>query len=153
MTLLLSNESRFASQLVQSLGVVGQEVPKPLFDLAMKDPQFRKGSSRSKGGKWGGKGGGRRPKAGGAGLGFSGPGTKAAASGGDISAPLPSAPAEKLVQSPAINSVASARAEMQQQSLQASKLVKKFVSSGTTGGDIGALTTAASASIVPHQTA
>ncbi|GIL46805.1 hypothetical protein Vafri_3686 [Volvox africanus] len=67
-SLLTPADARFAGQLLQSLTTAGQEVPRALADLAMRDPHFRKGNSRTKGGKGGGKG--RRPQVGGAGLGF-----------------------------------------------------------------------------------
>lgn len=59
---------RFASQLVQSLAMAGQEVPQQLYELAQQDSRFRQGSSRHKGGRGGGR---RKGQVGGAGLGFS----------------------------------------------------------------------------------
>ncbi|GLC43085.1 hypothetical protein PLESTB_000864700 [Pleodorina starrii] len=67
-SLLTPADARFAGLLLQSLAAGGQEVPRQLADLAMRDPHFRKGNSRTKGGRGGGKG--RRPQVGGAGLGF-----------------------------------------------------------------------------------
>ena len=52
-TLLLPGDSRFAGQLEQSLALGGQGVPAALHELAMKDPSFRKGNSRTKGGRGG----------------------------------------------------------------------------------------------------
>ncbi|KAF8073162.1 DEAD-box ATP-dependent RNA helicase 24 [Scenedesmus sp. PABB004] len=69
LTLLCAGSGRdahFAAQLVNSLTLGGQEVPRQLYELALKDGRFRKGSSRHKGGK----GGRRGPAVGGAGLGF-----------------------------------------------------------------------------------
>ncbi|GFR43899.1 hypothetical protein Agub_g5030, partial [Astrephomene gubernaculifera] len=58
-TLLGPGDARFAGALLQSLGAAGQEVPQQLAELAMRDPHFRRGNSRTKGGR-GGKG--RRPQ-------------------------------------------------------------------------------------------
>ncbi|VVC44663.1 RNA helicase, DEAD-box type, Q motif,Helicase, C-terminal,ATP-dependent RNA helicase DEAD-box, conserved [Cinara cedri] len=61
-TLVTPKDYEFAGHLVRSLEGVGQEVPKPLLDLAMQSTWFRK--SRFKGGK------GKSVNAGGAGLGY-----------------------------------------------------------------------------------
>lgn len=61
-TLVTPKDHEFAGHLVRSLEGVGQEVPKPLMDLALQSSWFRK--SRFKGGK------GKSVNAGGAGLGY-----------------------------------------------------------------------------------
>ncbi|PSC74148.1 DEAD-box ATP-dependent RNA helicase 24 [Micractinium conductrix] len=68
-TLLLPHESRFAGDLVQSLAAAGQEVSAVLHELASRDPRFKKGVARGKGGK-AGRGGRGRGQGIGAGLGF-----------------------------------------------------------------------------------
>ncbi|KAG2453554.1 hypothetical protein HYH02_001773 [Chlamydomonas schloesseri] len=85
-SLLTPGDARFAGQLLQSLTAAGQEVPPALADLAMRDPKFRQGNSRTKGGRGGGGGGkGRRAQVGGAGLGFgAGGGAAAAAAAGSF---------------------------------------------------------------------
>ncbi|MEW5300537.1 MAG: hypothetical protein WDW36_003465 [Sanguina aurantia] len=72
-TLLLPGEARFAGQLVSSLMLAGQEVPKALAGLANKDAGFRHSSSAGGGGGGGrggvGGGGGGGHKKGGGGRG------------------------------------------------------------------------------------
>ncbi|EFN57854.1 hypothetical protein CHLNCDRAFT_6836, partial [Chlorella variabilis] len=50
-TLLLPHETRIAGDLVQNLATAGQEVPAMLHELAARDPRFRKGTARGKGGR------------------------------------------------------------------------------------------------------
>ncbi|PNW75333.1 hypothetical protein CHLRE_12g522850v5 [Chlamydomonas reinhardtii] len=87
-SLLTPGDARFAAQLLQSLTAAGQEVPPALAELAMRDPKFRQGNSRTKGGRGGGGGKGRRPQVGGSGLGFgAGGGAASAATGSFASGP------------------------------------------------------------------
>ncbi|KAL4424909.1 hypothetical protein ABPG77_009638 [Micractinium sp. CCAP 211/92] len=95
-TLLLPSEARVAGDLVQNLTAAGQEVSAALHELAARDPRFRKGMSRGKGGR-GGRGGRGRGQAGGAGLGFGGGG-----GGGGRGAAVTPPPAVLATSAPAV---------------------------------------------------
>eukprot|EP00798_Chlamydomonas_sp_ICE-L_P025237 gene25237-10883_t len=162
----LALKSRFAAQLAQSLTLGSQVVPKELQALAIKDPQYARGDRVGGGGRKGGRGGrgGRgRPAVGGAGLGF-GP-TGAAASGGGNAGGLHFAQSgSDFVQLPGFSKSSAAGGpgagggggwgpprspllvhsdtapQAPPRALQGGRF-KTFVSSGTTGGDIGAMPT------------
>ncbi|PRW59097.1 DEAD-box ATP-dependent RNA helicase 24 [Chlorella sorokiniana] len=102
-TLLLPHETRIASDLVQNLAAAGQEVPPMLHELAARDPRFRKGMARGKGGR-GGRGGRGRGQVGGAGLGFGGGG-----GGGGRGAAVPPPPSV-LAAAAAVSAKAAAAA-------------------------------------------
>ncbi|GMH40606.1 hypothetical protein BSKO_08510 [Bryopsis sp. KO-2023] len=159
-TLVAPQEVRFAGSLVQSLTAAGQEVPRELHDLAMKDGRFNKNNKRGKGVK----SEKRRPQVGGAGLGFStsqsNPTTTTAsrtppqyqppsmmfapASDSSQSHHMPPPPAGPTITPPASNPNPPGAMKKQMQHDDALKSYhqgmfrSQFVKSGVTGGDLSA---------------